>query len=62
MPMVTELWLPDKNEYSLDEIPIAVDSEGRCYLNVDDEKPPKHGNVIVLVEHLILLTDKSSLI
>lgn len=39
--LVTELRLPDKNEYSLDEIPIAVDSEGRCYLNVDDEKPSK---------------------
>ena len=39
--LVTELRLPDKNEYSLDEIPIAVDSEGRSYLNVDDEKPSK---------------------
>ena len=37
--LVTELRLPDKKKYSLDKIPIAVDSEGRCYLNVDDEKP-----------------------
>ena len=60
--LVTELRLPDKNEYSLDEIPIAVDSEGRCYLNGMMKSHLKHGNVIVLVEHLILLTDKSSLI
>ena len=31
--------LIDKNEYSLDEILIAVDSDGKCYLNAEDEKP-----------------------
>ena len=40
--LVIELQLPiDKNEYSLDEISIAVDSDGKCYLNVDDVKPFK---------------------
>ena len=39
--LVTELRSIDENEYSLDEIPIAVDSDGRCHLNVDDEKGSK---------------------
>ena len=39
--LVTELRSIDENEYSLDEIPIAVDSDGRCHLNLDDEKGSK---------------------
>ena len=39
--LVTELRSIDENEYSLDEIPIAVDSDGRCHLNMDDEKGSK---------------------
>ena len=39
--LVTELRSIDENEYSLDEIPIAVDSDGKCHLNVDDEKRSK---------------------
>ena len=31
----------DENEYSLDRIAIAVDSDGKCYLNLDDEKSSK---------------------
>ena len=31
----------DENEYSLDRITIAVDSDGKCYLNLDDEKSSK---------------------
>ena len=31
----------DENEYSLDGIAIAVDSNGKCYLNLDDEKSSK---------------------
>ena len=31
----------DKNEYSLDRIAIAVDSDGKCYLNLDNEKSSK---------------------
>ena len=27
----------DENEYSLDGIDIAVDSDGKCYLNLDDK-------------------------
>ena len=39
--LVTELRSIHENEYSLDEIPIAVDSDGRCHLNMDDEKGSK---------------------
>ena len=39
--LTTELRSIDENEYSLDEIPIAVDRDGRCHLNVDDEKESK---------------------
>ena len=39
--LVTELRSIDENQYSLDEIPIAVDSDGRCHLNMDDEKGSK---------------------
>ena len=39
--LVTELQSIDENEYSLDEIPITVNSDGRCHLNVDDEKVSK---------------------
>ena len=31
----------DENEYSLDRIAIAVDSDGKCYLNLDDKKSSK---------------------
>ena len=31
----------DENEYSLDRIAIAVDIDGKCYLNLDDEKSCK---------------------
>ena len=31
----------DENEYSLDEISIAVDDNGRCYLNLDDDTSSK---------------------
>ena len=31
----------DENEYLLDRIAIAVDSDGKCYLNLDDEKSSK---------------------
>ena len=31
----------DENEYSLDRIAIAVDSDGKCYLNLDDVKSSK---------------------
>ena len=36
--LATELRSINENEYSLDEISIAVDRDGRCHLNVDDEK------------------------
>ena len=39
--LITELRSIRENEYSLDEIPIAVDSDGRCHLNMDDEKGSK---------------------
>ena len=40
--LVTESRLSiDKNEYSLDEISIAVDDNGRCYLNLDDDASSK---------------------
>ena len=39
--LVTELRSTDENEYLLDEIPIAVNSDGRCHLNVDDENGRK---------------------
>ena len=44
--LVNELQSVDENKYSLDEIPIAFDSNGRCHLNMDDEKEVKYGNVI----------------
>ena len=31
----------DENEYSLDRIAIAVDSDGKCYLHLDDDKLSK---------------------
>ena len=31
----------DENEFSLDEISIAVDDNGRCYLNLDDDASSK---------------------
>ena len=38
----TEQWsVIDENEYLLDRIAIAVDSDGKCYLNLDDEKSSK---------------------
>ena len=40
--LVTELRLSiDENEYSLDGISIAVDDNGRCYLNLDDDTSSK---------------------
>ena len=30
-----------ENEYSLDLIAIAVNSDGKCYLNLDNEKSSK---------------------
>ena len=40
--LVTESRLSiDENEYSLDEISIAVDDNGRCYLNLDDDTSSK---------------------
>ena len=40
--LVTESRLSiDENEYSLDEISIAVDDNGRCYLNLDDDASSK---------------------
>ena len=46
MCLVTELRLPnDKHECLLDEIPIAVDINGRCHSNMDDEY---HENIMLL--------------
>ena len=40
--MVTESRLPNcEHEYLLDEIPIAVDIDGRCYFTMDDKKQIK---------------------
>ena len=40
--LVTESRLSiDENEYSLDGISIAVDDNGRCYLNLDDDTSSK---------------------